>query len=166
MYAVGLDLSLTSPGICTIPLDWDCDMRRVQVEHFEYSRTPKSDHERAMRLHSLRNWIVGRPTTGAAFAIESLPTHGAFAIAPLAELHGVVRLGLYMKAAHVSTAPQATARKLFLGKLPRKDVKEIVRKTIQEIPGCGNWTGDECDAFVVANWLLGELGAPFMAAGG
>lgn len=166
--AIGLDLSLTSPGICIIPLDWDCDMRRVQVAHFKTPEPDGTDYGRALRLRQLSHWIAKQLASIVGeidCAIESLPTHNAFAIAPLAELHGVVRLHLLDELIETHIAPQSAARKLLLGALPKKDVKVIVAATVRSISGCASWTGDECDAFVVANWLLCELGAPFMTAG-
>jgi hypothetical protein len=112
----------------------------------------------------IEKWLAQFIHDGYAFAIESLPTHGAFALAPLGELHGVMRRRLRISGCNVQTAPLATARKLLMGKLPQKDQKTIVRSTVQSFDGCAHWTGDECDAFVVANWLLAELGAPFLSA--
>ncbi len=99
-----------------------------------------------------------------AWGIESLPTHQAHALVPLAELHGCVRFLLCEQGQRVITVPQASARKLLLGKLPRKDVKETVRQTVTSFMGCAGWGPDEVDAFVVANWLASEVGGVCLAA--
>ena len=162
--AIGLDLSLTNPAACRIPLDWDCDMRRVEVWHM---RTPdkfgQSDNEQALRRRYIAERVASECSLrSCSIAIESLPTRKAFALVPLAQLQGVVRDALLLHDIH--TAPQSTARKLFLGNLPASDIKETVRRTVQSFPGCAHWTGDECDAFVAANWLLSELGVPCLMA--
>lgn len=163
-YVVGLDLSLTCPGVCIIPTDWGHDLRRVQVHHATVPVEGGNDACRANRLVWIESWLTQFIKEGRMFAIESLPSHGAFAIGPLGELHGVVRRRLFVNNCEVRTAPLATARKLLMGKLPQKDQKTIVRSTVQSFDGSAHWTGDECDAFVVANWLCAELGAPFLSA--
>jgi Holliday junction resolvasome RuvABC endonuclease subunit len=162
---VGLDLSLTRTGIAIIPTDWGGDVRRVRVEAVE-SRAgpPANDAERALRLFQMSSDVRScLPQDGVlAVGIESLPTHAAFEIGKLGELHGCIRVQLMGYT--VLTGQQSTIRKLFMGKLPRKDVKAIVRRTVNSIPGAEEWGPDECDAFVVANWVLGELGEEVLAA--
>lgn len=53
-------------------------------------------------------------------------------------------------------APQSSARKLLLGKLPSKGRKEIVRRVVDSLHSFED--GDQADAFVAANWGLSELG--------
>lgn len=166
---VGLDLSLTCPGVCIIPPNWigrdgEPDMHKVMVSHKLIDYTPRDDHQRAERLLMIESWASDFYLPNRVFAIESLPSHGAFAIVQLAELHGVIRRWFRMGECDLRTAPQATARKLFMGELPKKDQKVMVQKTVQSLDGCSSWTGDECDAFVVANWLRAELGLSFLSA--
>lgn len=168
---IGLDLSLTSTGICCLPLDWDCTPSRCRVETVPYKRTPHCDTERAARLATVARRIIAAAQELAdgkgitAWGIESLPTHNAHAVVPLAELHGCVRLLLHDRGQQVVTVPQASARKLLLGTLPRKDVKEIVRRVVTHFDGCGAWGPDEVDAFVAVNWLVSEDGGVALAAG-
>jgi len=170
MVVIGLDLSLTSSGICCLPLDWDCTPSRCKVAAVPYKRTPHSDTERAERLATVVRRIIATAMELAdgkgihAWGIESLPTHNAHAVVPLAELHGCVRLLLHDRGQTVVTVPQASARKLLLGALPRKDVKEIVRRVVTHFEGCGAWGPDSVDAFVAANWLASESGATCLAA--
>lgn len=125
---------------------------------------------RAMRLASVakQTLAVARELAAGdgivAWGIESLPTHGAHAIAPLGELHGVVRFLLLEAGQRVVTVPQASARKLLLGKLPRSDIKETVRQVVTGFDGCAGWKSDEADAFVAANYLVGECGGVALAA--
>lgn len=168
-YVIGLDLSLTSPGVCRIPLDWGCDFRRCNVsQSAQKGKAPRDDMERAQRLDGLcciiEQEIALCPGRIRGVAIESLPTHGAHNLVTLGELHGVVRCMLMRRRIWTRTAPQATARKLLLGALPRKDAKEVVRQTVRSFEGCASWGGDEVDAFVAANWLLAEMGEAFVSA--
>lgn len=170
MIIIGIDLSLTRPAVCAIPSDWDGDMRRVKVRNFDYTKreVPRDDATRGERLARVCHDVLtmARKLGGDEFevAIESLPTHGAHSLVPLAEAHGVIRYLCSRLGIDIVTAPQATARKLFLGALPKQDAKKTIEKTVQSFNGCGGWTGDECDAFVVANWLCSERGIPFHAA--
>lgn len=170
MNLIGLDLSLTSTGVCCLPMDWDCTPSRCRVETIKYSKVPHDDLARAERLSTMARRIIATAqelTAGGGihcWGIESLPTHGAFAIACLAELHGCVRLLLHDRGQQVVTVPQASARKLLMGTVPRRDAKEIVRRTVVHFDGCGSWQGDQVDAFVVANWLASECGGVALAA--
>jgi Holliday junction resolvasome RuvABC endonuclease subunit len=167
---IGLDLSLTSSGVCCLPLDWDCTPSRCSVATVPYRQVPHDDTERAERLSTVAVRILATARELAAgrgieaWAVESLPTHNAHALAQLAELHGVVRFLLHQQGARVITANQASARKLLMGKLPTKDIKAMVAATVRSFLGCASWKGDEVDAFVVANWLASELGGVALAA--
>ncbi len=165
-YRVGLDLSLTSPGFCAIPKGWGCDMGACVVMSRKFEGPRLLDCDRAKRLidvaHTLFGWILAL-TGEREVAIESLPTR-SFSTIDLAELHGVIRYQLYSGGWRTRTAPQSTARKLFLGKLPQKDRKIITCETVRSFDGCNKWNDDECDAFVVANWLCAELREPFISA--
>lgn len=167
---IGLDLSLTSTGVCALPLDWDCEPRRCRVATVPFKHTPRDDQMRAMRLASVAKQTLALARELAAgegiacWGVESLPTHGAHAVAPLGELHGVIRFLLLEAGQRLITVPQSIARKLLMGTLPRKDAKEIVRQTVTNFDGCGSWKGDEVDAFVVANWLASECGRVALAA--
>jgi hypothetical protein len=59
----------------------------------------------------------------------------------------------------VETVAANTARKLVLGKVPKKDVKAHVRETLLSMGMPRVWTDDEMDAFVAANWLRHVRGA-------
>lgn len=163
-YVVGLDLSLTCPGVCIIPTDWDLSMSRVRVHHATVPVPGGDDKCRANRLVWIEGWITTFIHDKYAFAIESLPSHSAYAIGPLGELHGVIRRRLFVNNTETRTAPLSEARKLLMGKLPNRDQKKIVCTTVRSFDGAAHWTDDECDAFVAANWLCAELGTPFLAA--
>src|SRR5512142_3006937 len=166
-HVIGFDLSLTSPGVCRIPFNWGAAPEVCYVTHFDGPETPLDDMERARRLDDLCSLLEQEvalcPGRIKGAVIEGLPTHQAHNIGPLAELHGVVRLMLLRRRIWTRTAPLASARKLLLGKLPQKDAKKIVEVTVPLFGGCGCWTSDEIDAFVVANWMMAELGESFVS---
>lgn len=170
---VGLDLSLTRSGIAIIPSDWGGDTSRVIVTSIRSNKiTEMTDLARAERLlwmatkvrgsafcESIKQW--GNPTVLGWF-IESLPSHGAFGLVKLGELHGVMRTQLISQ--NLVTAPQSAGRRLLMGKLPKRDLKTMVSNTVRSFPGASGWNGDEVDAFVTANWGAAELGLPFVHA--
>ena len=174
-YAIGIDASLLHPAICRIPLDWDCDMKRVEVAHLDTSdREWKelSEKERFRCKLDAAKFVSHQIYLGDSAAIESLPTRDAFNLVELAKLHGIVEYMLYPD--KLVTVNQSSARRLFMGKTKRTktadgkikkgDMKKQVIAVVRSLQGAANWTGDECDAFVIANYLASELGAPCMMA--
>jgi hypothetical protein len=162
---LGIDQSPTGLGVCVIPVNWDMDFRNVYAARFDGGKLTKDAcaHDRIARMSSLairvcdfaRQWRV---THGW---LESSLSMGAFSIVPQAKLAGALEvkildiMGLALETAHISTV-----RKYLLGKLPRSDAKEIVREVVWSLDGARKalLTGDEVDAFVIANWALTELG--------
>lgn len=70
----------------------------------------------------------------------------------LGELGGVVKVLLTARCGiPVEAVPPASARKLILGRLPRKDVKVATAAALTRMGMPGDWTADEADAFVCAN---------------
>lgn len=61
MVLIGLDLSLTSSGVCCLPLDWDCTPSRCSVATVPYSRVPNDDTERAEQVAALGPRPMPRP---------------------------------------------------------------------------------------------------------
>jgi Holliday junction resolvasome RuvABC endonuclease subunit len=75
----------------------------------------------------------------------------------LGALYGVVALELVRAGVSIQTAPMASARKLLLGKVPRKDVKVAVYGALRAA-GARFETMDESDAMCVANFAMVERG--------
>jgi hypothetical protein len=164
---LGIDLSVTGLGLVAVPGDWDLDWRRIRrtTLGIKLSRgASAADHIRrrsalardvvawATHVRATHVWIEGYPASGRVFNLAMVAEIGG-----VARDHLATRLGLYAE-----TAPQSTARKLFLGKLPREDKKAHVVQAIQALAS-PSWTPDECDAFVAANFGLSELGFPCAA---
>lgn len=144
-------------------------MADVAVDAAEYKETPRDDTQRAERLATMAARIFLGVERLARFpvawwGINSLPTHGAFAISPQAELHGVIRVELHRRGYHLTTVPERAARALFLGKCPTKGISDLVCATVRQLDGCAGWRDDEIDAFIGANWLSCEIGHYAFAA--
>ena len=162
---LAIDQSPTGLGVFAIPVGWDLDFRNVLAARFDGGKLKKdaTAMQRISRMAALalrvcefaRQWHVTH------IWMESSLSGGAFSIVPQAKLAGAIEItlaseiGIYPETAHISTV-----RKYLLGKLPRSDAKEIVRQTVWSLDGAkmALATGDEVDAFVIANWALSELG--------
>lgn len=81
-------------------------------------------------------------------------------ITMLAELCGVVKIDLWENwGVSVEKIHASSARKVLLQKLPQKDSKLFVKVNVQKLGGqTATWTGDQIDAFVVANAALMHAG--------
>jgi hypothetical protein len=167
---VGIDLSLTGLGLVAFPGDWDLDWRRIAHErHGEKLSRGASDHDRLGRMNRLADaaarfcesvratnvWVEGYPGSGRVYGLPAL-----------CELGGIVRHRLAGSGLWAATSPLTTARKLVLGKLPRRDVKRILHETLRTMGAPASWSGDELDAWVAANFGASELGACCIVAPG
>lgn len=161
---VGLDLSLSAAGMVAVPENWGGDWSKLHRQHVGH-RLPSdvSEARRIGRLHQITIEIVKfvqrhRASTVILeeYAFASATSHAH----ALGEIGGATKLALATQAGCiVDTVHSATARKLLLGKLPRKDVKVHVRVALDQMGMPKTWTDDEADAFVVANWKALQLGA-------
>ena len=170
---LGIDASLTSTGLCAIPLDWDMRWEKLRCCTIPTS-LPKSatDRARIERMQSIADRVrcFAVQVHATAVWIEDLPSGRAFNIPQLAELRGFIRAELardLQLRLFVERANQSTIRKLLLGKLPPSDRKAAVAAVLDcmtaECPIKPFANGDERDAFVVANYGLSELAAPCIA---
>lgn len=167
MIIVGLDLSLTSLGMAAVPSDWGLDWSRLRCRTLA---APDSTIPLPVRIAALARDVASwlgwlRSRDKVEVWAESVPTHAAHAIVPLARLRGVVEHELLTAGvAPIREAPQSTIRKLFLGKLPPHARKQAVLEQINQMaPGVFE-DHDQADAFVVANYGLSFVeGAAFVA---
>lgn len=164
---VGLDLSLRATGLAFIPADWACDFSRVRVGHFgQELRKDASEALRMERVRYIRDRVLefvqrcGSPAVFIeqyAFTSQTGHAHAA------GELGGAVKLALHQQAFLIHVVAPASARKL-LGKAPRKDAKVWTQAQVYKMGAPRVWTGDELDAFVVANYGATEVGVPALIA--
>jgi hypothetical protein len=174
---VGLDLSLTGPAACCIPPGWEIgDWSALDVEAWMPEVPAKDD---LAGLYRRLSWIVDRVVAFVARA--SLPDRWvggpygaggrpavaveayAFAarsssVTKLAELGGAVRVALYSRGIIAVPVTASEARKLVLGKLPRKDQKTAVQAALWAAGCPKEWSGDVLDSFAVANAARSNLG--------
>lgn len=173
-FAVGLDLSLRGSGLVALPFDflgadgpqWE---RAISATYGYPLESTATVAEKAERWLHIANGIIdtilgdiGAENVAGVYIEQyafSRQTNQAHA---LAELGGVVKAALvndHFDAIEVVTAGRA--RKRLLGKEPRSKKKAHVQRALIQL-GCPSIFVDDadlCDAFVIANFGLGELGA-------
>jgi hypothetical protein len=155
---IGLDLSATAAAACAVPLGWGGDFRRVHtVVVGERLRRDATDAERARRCESIARRLVAFARAHSVFEAwtESYAYAQRTSAHTLAEVGGCVRLELLRAGVAIRTANIGTARKLLLGKLPRREAKRAVHAALSAA-GSPAWSLDEADAFVAANLGLSE----------
>ena len=169
---VGLDLSLTGPAAAFIPGGWEIgDWRDLEVAAWQppVPEDPNDLNALYWRLAWIRDRVcefVDRKAVPVV-AIESY----AFAarsssVTKLAELGGVVRVALWERGIVARSITASSARKLLLGKLPRKDAKTATHAALYGA-GCPKaWSGDVLDAIAIANLMLSDQGAPALTLAG
>lgn len=160
MSILGIDMSLNATGIVSCPLSWDGDWSLVRSlivgEPLAKSATYA---ERAHRTERIATRLVAfAQSVGATHAfIENYAYRQANAAHSLGELGGVVRLALVNAGIEITSVPMQTARKLLLGKCPRKGAKVAVAEALRA-SGARFDSLDEYDAACVLNFGLSDLG--------
>lgn len=163
MNVAGLDLSLTGAGMVVIPEGWDLDwsaLPRLTVGH--ELRADASEADKLGRLVRIRIDVLqflaeheadAVWVEGYAFSRRSRSAHA------LAELGGVVKVACLEHGYPVRVVGASAARKTFLGHCPRKDAKVATQLAVYNL-GARSLSGDEVDAWVVANHGRSEMGVP------
>lgn len=160
---IGLDLSLTAPGLAAIPVGWDPGAWR-DVGTFALNTKPFRELPRpgaiAETARAIDCWVSTFPAPQHVF-IEGYGFLTAGRLAYLGELGGAVRADLWRsKTATLYTdVPALRARSFLLGgKLKVKGSKQSTHAALKAAGAPRAWSGDVLDAFVVANFGLTELG--------
>jgi hypothetical protein len=157
---LGLDLSLTAAAAVSCPLDWDGQWCRVHsVVIGEPLHRIATDAERARRTETIASRLVtfARAEGATVAFIEGYAYSLRTSAHTLGELGGVVRLELVRAGIEIRTANMSTARKLLLGKCPRKGANVAACEALTAAGGRFE-TLDESDAMVAVNWGLAEWG--------
>jgi Holliday junction resolvasome RuvABC endonuclease subunit len=120
-------------------------------------RRDATDEERARRCETIAAQLVAFARLHGVTEcwLEGYAFSQRTASHTLGEVGGVVRLELVRAGIAIRTANMSSARKLLLGKLPRKGAKHAVH-TALHAAGSPAWTLDEADAFVAVNLGLSE----------
>jgi Holliday junction resolvasome RuvABC endonuclease subunit len=165
---LGLDLSLRGAGLVAVPVDWGGNWTRIDRATVGHPlHRDASDADRIGRLVRLSGEIVAFAERYGCMtaAVEQYSFTSRHAHAhSLGELGGVVKVLLTSRVGiPVESVPAASARKLLLGRVPRKDVKAHTRAALTRMGLPAAWGDDEADAFVVANWVLAGLGGSALA---
>lgn len=161
---LGCDLSLSAAGFVAVPPDWSGEWERIARHHVGHS-LPRDvvEMRRVGRLHQITAEAVAfSERHGCRVACFEHYAFGAqFERERLGEIGGAVKLALVSRAGilDVETVASNTARKLLLGKVPKKDPKAHVREALLALGMPRVWTDDEVDALVAANWLRHQRGA-------
>jgi hypothetical protein len=153
---LGIDLGTRACAVVACPTDWDGQWPRVRsVVVGEPLRRDATDAERARRTETIAMRLVAfARETGASQAwIESPAYSQNTAAHVLGALRGVVSLELVRAGVDIRTAPMSSARKLFLGRLPRADVKVAVYQALRSA------RGDVPDDRRSGRHVRGKLGA-------
>lgn len=159
-HVVGLDLSLTGTGCAAIPIGWrPGTWKHVVTERIAVKVEATVEVDRAARLDAIARRVVSfaKKHRAAKVFIEGYAFGMVRQAHHLGELGGVIRVELLRAGVIFATAQLTTARKFLLGKMPKKDVKALVASQLDRA-GARFPTGDEADAFVIANFGLTELG--------
>lgn len=165
---VGLDLSLKRAAACYVPADWEpCDwpgLKFCVTGSSVKGRDPRAVVERLSSIaREISSFVdeIGCPKVW----LEDYGFGAVHAAAWLGEGAGVVKLALFeTHGIVVVPVNQATARKTFLGKLPRREAGTAV---VQALAKLGfPWEGsDEADAWVIGNHARSVLGMPALTLG-
>ena len=169
MIIGGLDPSLTAMAAVAVPLDWGGQWKHVFCESWGYSlERGASEHERIVRVERLALGVVGWLLAHGVKSvfIESYGYAQADTAHSLGELGGVLRLFLYENGIDVRVANMGSARKLLLGKVPRKgkEAKQAVWNTLYAAGARCFTRLDETDAFVCANYGMSQLDGGYVLA--
>ena len=163
---MGLDLSARAAACMIVGTHWDGQFSRVATRTFgESLAKDATDLERARRCELIADQIVGFAqgllVTEAWIEGYAFSRHDS--AHTIGEVGGVVRLELVRAGIAIHTANMGTARKLLLGKCPRKGAKVAAAQALRAA-GSPAWTLDESDAFVCANLGLSEHAGAFCFA--
>lgn len=168
IYSVGLDLSLRSTGVVAVPITWADDFDRTgDLEWFDVKSdsfglslkkdATEQEHMKRMRyIASLVKEFCCRyqPETiwieAYAYGQRSSSSHR------LAELGGIVKSEI-CDIADIEVVNASSARKVLLGKVPRKNQKKAVQRAMISYD-CPFETEDVFDAFVIANYGMNKAG--------
>ncbi len=167
-YVLGLDLSLTRAAAVLVPVGFQGDFATVQTAIAGHGLrgevSPTTRDARCLDVaHTVEEFVAGVRVAGAY--VEDYAFSNSHGSHQLGELRGVLRRTLI---ARYGWAPvpvnQATVRKLFFGKVPKKPegartdwLKNFLLASVREA-GAPFRHHDEADAFLVANYGLTECG--------
>jgi len=165
---LGLDLSLNATGMVAVPADWNGEWHRIRRHTYGEDLTKDApEPARIGRLLRISSEVLAfarlHRVTDVVCEQYAFSAQAAQARA-LGELGGVVKVRLSLELGlNAQPVPPASARKLLLGKLPTRGVKEATHEELVRMGMPIQWGLDEMDAFVVANWAMAAVGCYALA---
>lgn len=175
MRVLGVDVSLRGTGLCLLPANWYArgkpDWSVVRTDTIGYGLTvDASENDRAKRLLHIAGAVklFARRYDADHACIEQYAfSKRGNQVRALAEIGGCVRVGLFAERVDLHSATVSEVRKLLLGHNPGSKTgtanpKVPVQRFLRELGAPFADKPDECDAFALANWLLGERGFCFV----
>lgn len=178
-YVIGLDLSLTAPAAVAIPIGWrPGNWRAVDADLLKPDAPSKDDLEGQFRRYRvIAEWAKKFAAThgGGAVAATFRESYGfsqnTTGGSRIMESGGIVCYTLYTAFAIVPRPVAAnSARKFLLGFSPSKrtghNAKVEVQAALFKAGAPKKWEENICDAFVVANFGLTELGQTGVSVAG
>jgi hypothetical protein len=173
-WVIGFDLSLSAPAAVALPTDWKPgDWKRVKA-WLGKPPTPESQddlHGQMRRYGYIAGWAVECIATLGSDVSGYVEAYGYSAnnknASRIQESGGVVKWMLWYKNRTILTPVTSSgARKLTLGFNPRRpthDPKVVVQTTVFKFGAPKSWGENECDAFLIAQAGLSELGGTILA---
>jgi len=175
-WVIGFDLSLTAPAAVALPLDWKPGSWKEVRAWLLKPKAPSTDdlHGQLIRYWQIAEWalaiaakcIVAGQDGGEAISPDCFVEGYGFSknnsqASRLMENGGIVKMMLFREC-NIILKPVATntARKLFLGAVPKKDPKLAVQQALFAAGAPKVWEENICDAFVCCNYGLSEVGSP------
>jgi len=162
MNILAIDLSLRGCGIIVLPTNWGGHWHNIHHqtigEKLGNDATPQQKLGRLVRISSeiLAIAEMFRPDHAV---VEHYSFNARGHHMDLGELGGVVKHQLATKLGLVAQPVVASAaRKVIMGSVPRKGAKDATLAYLRKIGMPLEWTDDEADAFVVANYASSALG--------
>lgn len=160
--ALGIDLSLRGTGLVAVPFDWNLDWSRIARATYGVKLAAKaSEKERATRIDFIARNLVefGRKFGVTVAFVEqyAFTARGSHAHS-LGELGGVLKRAVQFDLGIPLRDPIAPASaRTLLGRIPRKDAKDETHIRLTQAGAPTNWTPDELDAFMIANYGLSAI---------
>jgi len=169
-WVLGIDPSLTRTAAVLIPPEWVLgDWASLRYASF-VEPMPRRDSfaeplayekfriERMARIaERVAEFVLKTPGVVRGFIEGYGYTMGGAGAHSLAEFGGILRYWLVLRCGLVvEPVQEASARKLLLGKLPKKDRKLAVQLAYGKAGAPFN--SDEADAMTVASWGMSEIG--------
>ncbi len=164
MMLMGIDQSVRGFAFASAPDYWNGNWNLVDFDRFDGGKLSReaNDMEHGVRLGKIFRWVDARLCEHSPNLIgfESY-AYGSGADYDVVELTGAIKLHLLRWQKEYVTINQSSARKLMLGKVPRKsdDCKKAVRDYLLSKGAPPRLTLDETDAFCVLNFMMFQRGS-------